>query len=103
MKEPIAVVPDSMIKRFSIYLKEREQSLEEFGYYAQTTVKSIEEPFYLCGKEYVIPQEQLFRSKTHLLNIEKCDDGTYKYDFEDESDNLQILFSYKDSELKNIS
>lgn len=103
MKEPIAVVPDSKIKRFSIYLKEREQSLEKFGYYAQTTVKSIEKPFYLCGKEYVIPQEQIFRSKTHLLNIEKCDDGTYKYDFEDESDNLQLLFSDKDSDLKNIS
>ena len=95
MKEPIVVVLDSKNKRFSIYLKEREHSLEKFGYYAQTTVKSIEEPFYLCGKEYVIPQELIFRSKTHLLSIVECDDGTFKCDFEDESDNLQILFSDK--------
>lgn len=102
MKEAFVVPSNQQLKKFSIYLNEKEPSLNIGGCYAQTIIKTIDKPFILCGREFIIPQEQIFRSRTRLLNIIECDEATYKYDFEDESDNPQLLFTDKDPELKNI-
>lgn len=90
--KPLYVRANLQTKRFSVRLSEKIDTLEKDNYFAMTYTKLIDKPFFLCGKKFDIPQETIFRSKAHLIDILQCDDNSINYIFDDESDSIQLMF-----------